>query len=222
MTHSVDWSLYLVTDPHFVAAHELPELVAAAVQGGVTVVQLRDKDASDDAFSDQAQQLQATLGQVPLFVNDRFTIARELGLHLHIGQSDMAYVEARQQLPPELMIGLTIENMQQWFDCVAECAQQNIRLPDVIGLGPVVNTLTKPDAPMACGVAGVAKIATMAQQQGVPSVAIGGVYEGNAAELAGTDIAGLCVVSAIMGATDPKQAAQNLKNIFGEHREQYS
>lgn len=220
MTNSVDWSLYLVTDPGFVAAEKLPELVVAAISGGVTVVQLRDKNASEDAFVRQAAALHSRLGQVPLFVNDRFTIARDMGLHLHIGQTDMPYVQARKELPDHLMIGLTIETMQQWLDCVEQCQQADVRLPDVIGLGPVVDTPTKPDAPQACGVAGVAAIATAALKYNVPSVAIGGVHTGNAAELARTDIAGLCVVSAIMGAHNPQEAAQDLQSIFGENREQ--
>lgn len=219
MKHPVDWSLYLVTDPGFVPANQLPELVAASISGGVTVVQLRDKHASAEAFTTQARQLQHAIGAVPLFVNDRFDIAHELGLHLHIGQNDMPYVQARATLPSHLMIGLTIENYQQWLDCVRQCHKADVRLPDVIGLGPVTDTQTKPDAPQACGVEGVAAIAAAARRLQVPSVAIGGVNEHNAQALARTDIAGLCVVSAIMGAADPAAAARNLRSIFGAYHD---
>ena len=203
------WDLYLVTDPSYQV--DLPEFVARAVSGGVSVVQLRDKHADTDSFRAQAIALQQAIPHIPIFVNDRVEIAQELGLHLHIGQSDMPYEQARALLPEEQMIGLTIETMAQWRACV----DLGIRLPDVIGLGPVEATATKPDAPEAIGVAGVAEIAQEARGRGVACVAIGGVDERNAKDLA-PHVDGLCVVSAIMGAQDPAKAAKRLRTMFQE------
>lgn len=222
MSKKVDWSLYLVTDPSYYSPQELPDVISRAIAGGVSVVQLRDKHATDEQFLQQARIIQQARATVPLFVNDRVQVARALGLHLHIGQSDIPYVQARQLLPPQQMIGLTIENEQQWHRCLEECAAAGVPLPDVIGLGPVRDTATKPDAPAACGVEGVARIATLARRAGVASVAIGGVDKHNAGALAATDIDGICVVSAIMGADDPFAAAQDLLSSFQEKKSAHS
>lgn len=214
---NTDFSLYLVTDPELGGgAAAVPGIVSQAVSGGVTVVQLRDKDASEVLFHARAVELLevCTTHDVPLFLNDRIGVAVELGCHLHIGQGDTTYVQARRALPDHLMVGLTIENMDQLHRVIAECDAAGVRLPDVVGLGPVRDTATKPDAPAACGVAGVAAIATVAKQHGMASVAIGGVDKSNAAELARTDIDGLCVVSEIMAAADPAAAAEELTALF--------
>lgn len=165
-----DFNLYLVTDPELGGGPDkVAGIVNQAIAGGVTVVQLRDKHASEEVFHTRASDLLEVCAAqgVPLFLNDRFDIALELGCHLHIGQGDMAYVEARRQLPDHLMVGLTIENMEQLEAVIAQCAQAGVALPDVVGLGPVLDTATKPNAPAALGVAGVAKIAAVARQHGM-------------------------------------------------------
>lgn len=164
---STDWSVYLVTDPSYVEPSELPATVRTAIEGGVTVVQLRDKHATEDAFRAQATALRAAMpDDVPLFVNDRVEIAQELGLHLHIGQSDMPYVDARRLLSAQQMIGLSIENEHQLDTLLRECLEAGVKLPDVIGLGPVLETATKPDAADPVGVDGVAVLAKKARQHG--------------------------------------------------------
>lgn len=212
---STDWSVYLVTDPSYVEPSELPATVRTAIEGGVTVVQLRDKHATEEAFRAQATALRAAMpDDVPLFVNDRVEIAQELGLHLHIGQSDMPYVDARRLLSAQQMIGLSIENEHQLDTLLRECLEAGVKLPDVIGLGPVLETATKPDAADPVGVDGVAVLAKKARQHGIASVAIGGVSLANARALSETDIDGLCVVSAIMGAENPAAAASELARAF--------
>ena len=162
---SVDWSLYLVTDPSFQPAEHLTTHVLRAIEGGVSVVQLRDKQASDEQLEVQARALaRAVGGRVPIFVNDRVQLALSLGLHLHIGQSDMPYVQARQLLPEHLMIGLSIENRDQLEDCIAQYTAAGVRLPDVVGLGPLVETPTKPDAAPALGIAGITELAQRATE----------------------------------------------------------
>ncbi|ANE03994.1 bifunctional hydroxymethylpyrimidine kinase/phosphomethylpyrimidine kinase [Corynebacterium crudilactis] len=212
-----DYSLYLVTDPTLGGgADRVVRIVEEAINGGVSVVQLRDKDGSMDAIRATAQELKLLCQArgVSLVINDYLDLAEELGINLHIGQGDTPYVQARQQLPAELELGLSIENLGQLHEVIAQCAVSDVALPDVIGIGPVTATQTKPDAAPALGVAGIASIAAVAKKHGIASVAIGGVGLHNATELAATDIDGLCVVSEIMAAAQPAQAAQQLLSAF--------
>lgn len=216
-----DFSLYLVTDPDLGGgADKVAGIVESALKGGVSVVQLRDKLVDDNLFRTHAQELQEVCSrfQVPLFVNDRVDIAAELGLHLHIGQEDMSYVQARQRLAADLMVGLSIENISQLQQVIAQCEAAGVALPDVIGIGPVRATATKPDAAPALGITGVAEIAALAKRAGIASVAIGGVKLDNAADLSETDISGLCVVSEIMTALSPAAAATEILHTFRAHR----
>lgn len=216
-----DFSLYLVTDPKLGGGPDkVAGIVEQAAAGGVTVVQLRDKDADAATFRARAVELKEICDRLerPLFLNDRFDTAVELGCHLHIGQGDIPYVEARQALPDHLMVGLTIENMEQLHTVIAGCERAGVALPDVVGLGPVHDTATKPDAPQALGVDGVADIATVCRRHGIRSVAIGGVDLSNASRLARTDVDGLCVVSEIMAANDPGGAARDLRALIDAAR----
>ncbi|WP_194861993.1 thiamine phosphate synthase, partial [Dietzia sp. SYD-A1] len=119
---AVDWRLYLVTDPHLGGGRDaVPGIVHQAVLGGVGVVQIRDKECDDDEFAtrasavaDAARRAGARVGrEVPVFVNDRLGVARELGLHLHVGQRDVPFERARAELPEHLMLGLSIESDEQ-------------------------------------------------------------------------------------------------------------
>lgn len=213
--HPVDWSLYLVTDPGFLPTEDVVGHILKAVDGGVSVVQLRDKQASDRELEAQALALQQALPeQVPLFINDRVDLALRLGLHLHIGQDDMPYPQARQLLPEELMIGLSINHRSQLDSCLATCRQAGVRPPDVLGIGPMAATPTKPDAAPALGLEGITELANLASAAGIASVAIGGIQASNAAHLASSGVDGICVVSALMGSPTPVQAARQLRNLF--------
>lgn len=219
----VDWSLYLVTDPQLGGGPELvPTVVDAAVRGGVSVVQLRDKDADGETFTARAAALaEAVADRVPLFVNDRIATAAALGLHLHIGQSDVPYREARAQLPRRCMIGLSVENMSH-LDAVARNLADGIRPPDVLGIGPVEQTSTKKDAAPPLGVRGVAELASRARVLGIPCVAIGHVHPGNTADLLRAGVDGVCTVSAVMGAADPRAAASEFRSIIDSTRQELS
>ncbi len=209
-----DWSLYLVTDPVLGGGRDrVIPVVEQAVAGGVTVVQLRDKDASDAEITVTARALLGVLGEVPLFLNDRVGVARELGCHLHIGQNDLPYEQARELLGPEQMIGLSIGSDAE-LDAVVNLAANGVRPPDVLGIGPVRDTATKTDAPAGLGVNQVSALAARAKSAGVASVGIGGIDATVASDLARTDVAGICVVSAIMAAVDPAAAAHELKESF--------
>lgn len=216
----IDYSLYLVTDPDLGGGPDrVVPIVDQAITGGVSVVQFRDKDATGADFLTRARELKALTDarDIPLFINDRVSVALELGLHLHIGQGDISYPEARRLLPEPLRLGLTIENEVQLRDCIRQCREEGVRLPDVVGLGPVHDTATKPDAPAAVGVTGIAELARIAADHGMASVAIGGVGIHNAADLAGTPTDGLCVISAVMSSPDPAATADQLRTTWEHH-----
>ena len=215
IAEATDWRLYLVTDPHLGGGRDaVPGIVAEAVRGGVGVVQVRDKECDDDEFAAHAAAIAAAADRaasevgrrVPVFVNDRLEVARELGLHLHIGQRDEPLARARAALPDELMLGLSIESDVQLVEALADPAVA----PDVIGASPVWSTATKTDTAPALGVQGADRIARVAADAGVRSVGIGGVGPANVADLATTALDGVCVVSAIMAAPDPRAAAADL------------
>ncbi|MFB9260461.1 thiamine phosphate synthase [Dietzia aerolata] len=215
IAEATDWRLYLVTDPHLGGGQDaVPGIVAEAVRGGVGVVQVRDKECDDDEFAVHAAAIAAAADRaasevgrrVPVFVNDRLEVARELGLHLHIGQRDEPLARARAALPDELMLGLSIESDVQLVEALADPAVA----PDVIGASPVWSTATKTDTAPALGVQGADRIARVAADAGVRSVGIGGVSPTNVADLATTALDGVCVVSAIMAAPDPRAAAADL------------
>lgn len=211
---STAWDLYLVTDPNLGEGPDaVPEVVERALDGGVTVVQLRDKHANKEDFRRRAGELIDRVGaRVPIFVNDRLDCAVELGLHLHIGQDDVSYEDARRALPAHLMIGLSVSSEEELDDIIRRCEAADLPLPDVLGLGPVRATDTKADAGEPLGVAGIGTLAHRARAHGMACVAIGGIHSDNAAELrAKTDIDGICVVSDIMGSEDPTAAARRLR-----------
>lgn len=199
--------LYLVTDQQSLRGRSLTDVVLAAVQGGVTCVQLREKDLCSRDFVALAlvvKDLLAPMG-VPLVINDRIDVALACGAQgVHLGQSDMPIELARQMLPPEVFIGLSVESLND----VTHAAGQPV---DYLGVSPIYATPTKTDTAAPWGLAGLRQVRAMTA---LPLVAIGGVHLSNAAEvlLAGAD--GLAVVSAICSAQDPNAAAQSFGRFF--------
>ncbi|MCZ4655840.1 thiamine phosphate synthase [Dietzia maris] len=217
----VDWRLYLVTDPHLGGGREaVPGIVHEAVLGGMGVVQVRDKECDDDEFATHAAAVAESVARactetgrdVPVFVNDRLDVARELGLHLHIGQRDVPFAAARAALPDGLMLGLSIESDAQ----LAAAMTGPGPAPDVIGVSPVWSTATKTDTADALGPEGADRLARAAHSYrrpggpGIRAVGIGGVTPETVALLAATELDGVCVVSSIMAAPDPRAAAADL------------
>lgn len=212
----VDWRLYLVTDPHLGGGRDaVPGIVYEAVLGGVGVVQVRDKECDDDEFAAHAAAVAEAVARactdtgrdVPVFVNDRLDVARELGLHLHIGQRDVPFAAARAALPGELMLGLSIESDAQLAAAVAGPGP----VPDVIGVSPVWSTATKTDTADALGPEGADRLARAAHAHpGLRAVGIGGISVATIGQVAATGLDGACVVSAIMAAPDPRAAASDL------------
>ncbi|MBR9754316.1 thiamine phosphate synthase [Cobetia sp. 4B] len=198
---SLDLSLYLVTDPALCAERGLEATVMAAVRGGVSVVQLRDKHASDEEMIAQAIRLKALLDEyeVPLIINDRIEVALASGADgLHIGQSDGDPVEARRRLGEDALIGLSVQTLEQ-------LKAVDVERIDYLGLGPVHATPTKPDHAAPLGIEGLTQLV---RSSPLPTVAIGGISLANAVEVMTSGTDGLAVVSALCSAEDPAAAAQ--------------
>ncbi|MDI5884479.1 thiamine phosphate synthase [Cobetia amphilecti] len=198
---SLDLSLYLVTDPALCAQRGLEATVMAAVRGGVSVVQLRDKHASDEEMIAQAIRLKALLDEyeVPLIINDRIEVALASGADgLHIGQSDGDPVEARRRLGEDALIGLSVQTLEQ-------LKAVDVERIDYLGLGPVYATPTKPDHAAPLGIEGLTQLV---RSSPLPTVAIGGISLANAGEVMTSGTDGLAVVSALCSAEDPAEAAQ--------------
>lgn len=198
---SLDLSLYLVTDPALCAERGLEATVMAAVRGGVSVVQLRDKHASDEEMIAQAIRLKALLDEyeVPLIINDRIEVALASGADgLHIGQSDGDPVEARRRLGDDVLIGLSVQTLEQ-------LKAVDVERIDYLGLGPVYATATKPDHAAPLGIEGLTQLVGSSP---LPTVAIGGISLTNAGDVMSSGTDGLAVVSALCSAEDPAAAAQ--------------
>ncbi|MEQ8181480.1 MAG: thiamine phosphate synthase [Smithellaceae bacterium] len=201
--------LYLVTDRDLCGEKYLEDVVLESVKGGVSCVQLREKDISTRLFVSEAQRIKKLLEpyQIPLIINDRIDVALACGAEgVHIGQEDMPYSIARQLMGRKAIIGLSVET---WED-VEESQRLDV---DYIGVSPVFATLTKTDTKGAWGLEGLAKIKKISRH---PVVAIGGLNESNVREtvLAGADC--IAVVSALCAASDPEAAARKLKGIIEE------
>ena len=192
--------LYLVTDQSIAGTRTLADMVAAAVQGGVTCVQLREKHLNTRDFLAQAVRLKQLLGPhgIPLVINDRIDIALACGAEgVHLGQSDMPVEQARQLLPPEVFIGWSVETLAD--------VTRSAALPvDYLGVSPIYATPTKSDAASPWGLEGLRQVRAATA---LPLVAIGGIHVGNAAELLQAGADGLAVVSALCPASDPCEAA---------------
>ena len=200
-----DLTLYLVVGSDAVAGRSVEDVVAAALRGGVTVVQLREKTLPDDAMAALARRLKALAARhgAPLIVNDRIAVARAAGADgVHLGWDDEAAPTARARLGDAALVGLSAGTAE-------EAARVDCALADYVGIGSVFPTATKPDAGPAIGVAGLQAVHELLP---LPAVAIGGIGLGNAAEvMAGSTVEGIAVVSAICGASDPEAAARGLR-----------
>jgi thiamine-phosphate pyrophosphorylase len=201
-----DLTLYLVVGSEVTGNRPLDQVVAAAVRGGVTLVQLREKTLGDAELVAAARALKGRLAPlgVPLILNDRVEAAKAAGAAgVHLGQDDLDAARAREILGPDGLIGVSAGTP-------AEAARVDKGLADYVGIGSVYATATKPDAGPPIGVAGLGALA--ASLRPLPVVAIGGIGAREAAEvMAGGAAQGIAVVSAICGAQDPEAAARALR-----------
>jgi thiamine-phosphate pyrophosphorylase len=206
-----DPSLYLVTDPDLGRGRPLAEIVAAAVRGGVTLVQLRDKAAGGRALLEQARALIALLTPqgVPLIVNDRVDVALAAGAAgCHVGQSDLPAAAARALLGPDALLGVSLDAVEQIRDI-------DPAIVDYVAHGPFATTATTPDAGAAVGAAGIARVRARTE---LPLVAIGGLDAANLGAAIGAGADGVAHVSAIVAAADPEAASRELAGALAAAR----
>jgi thiamine-phosphate pyrophosphorylase len=198
-----DLSLYLVTDESLTAGESLERIVQEAMAGGVTAVQVREKTASTREFLERARRMRRVTREagVSLIVNDRIDIALAVDADgVHVGQSDMPAAESRAMIGAERVLGVTAANTEEARRAVDDGA-------DYIGCSAVFATPTKTDTGPPIGVRGLGELC---RAVAVPVVAIGGIKAGNATEVIAAGAAGVAVVSAIVSAADPREAAFEL------------
>lgn len=209
---SIDLSLYLVTDARLAASagHDLVELVCGAAEGGVTAVQVREKDAPARAFLETVLRIADVLpAGVALLVNDRvdvFLAARAAGVEVagvHVGQSDLPVEAVRELIGPDAVLGLSASTPEQLRLAAAGPARV-----DYVGIGAVHATTTKEDAPEPLG---LDRFARLVAASALPAVGIGGVTRADLPAMRAAGAAGAAVVSAICSAPDPGAAAGELR-----------
>ena len=197
--------LYLVTDPHLCATFGLLNTVNAAVKGGITMVQLRDKEASTNDRIGVGKELKKILKdtEIPLIINDDVEAALAIDADgIHIGQNDKSTVEIRGKVGKDKIVGLSCETIED-----AKAADP--ALVDYIGISPVFPTPTKSDFNAYIGLDGISDIANATS---LPSVAIGGLKREHCRKIFSTGCQGMAVVSAICGKDDPYMEAKLLHN----------
>jgi thiamine-phosphate pyrophosphorylase len=199
-----DLTLYLCTDRALSLGRPLLQAVDAAVKGGVTMVQLREKEAPAREFLALAKELLALLRllHIPLIINDRLDIVLASGADgLHIGQSDLPLVEARRIGGKNLIIGVSAATREEALEAERDGA-------DYIGAGAVFPTGSKADVSAVIGLEGLKEICAAVK---IPVAGIGGIDPGNARTVMNAGAAGVAVISAILSRPDIREAASALR-----------
>ena len=195
--------LYAVTDRSWLNGQTLYEQVEAALNGGATFIQLREKKLDEAAFLEEARQIKALCAGygVPFVINDNVEIAASIDADgVHVGQEDMDAGEVRRKLGPDKIIGVSAQTVAQAIKAMEQGA-------DYLGVGAVFPTNSKDDA------VEVDKdtLKAICRAVDIPVVAIGGITTGNVTDLEGTGICGIAVISAIFAQKDIEKATRELK-----------
>ncbi|WP_063661830.1 thiamine phosphate synthase [Aliivibrio fischeri] len=205
------YTLYLVTDEKQ-DIDTLCHVVAEAVKGGVTMVQVREKHGDVRAFIQRSLAIKEILKDsgVPLIINDRVDVALAVQADgVHLGQSDMPAQIARQLIGPDMILGLSVENETQ-----LRKAQE---LPvDYLGISAIFSTPTKTNIIKEWG---IQRVAFAVKESQLPLVAIGGINDSNIREVVDTGVDGIALVSAICHASSPKLASQALLSLMNDDLE---
>ena len=192
--------LYAVTDRAWTGKQSLYEQVEAALKGGVTCIQLREKELDEEVFLEEAVKLAALCKkyEVPFFVNDNVDIAIKC-------KADVIASQVRQKVGEDMMIGVSVHSVEEALEAVKNGA-------DCLGVGAMFSTSTKTDA----NVLPKEILKDICEAVDVPVVAIGGIGKGNMAELSGTNVDGVALVSAIFAAEDIESECRLLRKISEE------
>ncbi len=200
--------LYAVTDRAWTGKRTLYQQVEAALKGGVTCVQLREKALDETAFLQEARDICALCRRygVPFIVNDNVDIAVACGADgVHVGQEDMEAGEVRRRVGEDMILGVSVHTVEEARQAVRDGA-------DYLGLGAVFPTGTKTDADVMPG----DMIRAICGAVDVPTVAIGGLNRSNILQLSGSGVDGAALVSAIFGAEDIEGACRELRALAEE------
>lgn len=202
-----DISLYLVTDSGLSKNRSHKYIIEEAVKGGVSMVQLREKNLNTKDFFLLAKELMSLLKplNIPLIINDRLDIALAVDADgIHIGQSDMPYSVVRKLMGKDKIIGLSVETIH-------EAREANNLDVDYIAISPVFSTQTKTDISTPLGLEGIREIAKFSRHK---ILTIGGINTSNTKEIFDNGAHGIAVVSAIVSHDNPMKAAQEFRNII--------
>ena len=200
--------LYAVTDRAWTGKETLYEQVEAALKGGVTCVQLREKELDETAFLQEARELCALCRRygVPFIVNDNVEIAIACGADgIHVGQEDLAAGEVRRRVGENMILGVSVHTVEEARQAVRDGA-------DYLGLGAVFPTNTKTDVEQMPN----ETLRAICDAVDVPIVAIGGINRGNILQLAGSGVDGVALVSAIFSAEDIEGTCRELRAMSEE------
>jgi thiamine-phosphate pyrophosphorylase len=206
-----DFSLYLVTDRELCGSKSLEQVVLAAIRGGVSIVQLREKEISTREFVALARHFKKLLEpwKVPLIINDRLDVALASNADgIHIGQSDLEYSDARRFLGADKIIGVSASTP-------AEAEIYKNESPTYIAASTIFLTSTKHDATFALGLEGLRRLKKTAI---VPVIAIGGIKKANLSDVLSAGADGVAVVSVICADDDPERATRELREAIDLHR----
>ena len=202
MRPEMDYSLYVCTDRDIMTTDTLEEAVELAIKGGATIIQLREKDCTSREFYELALSIKDITDayEVPLIINDRLDIA--LAVHadgVHLGQSDIPVQLARNVMGPNCIVGATANTLEK----AKEAWQSGA---DYLGVGDVFGSATKNDTkPVE-----LKELKKICDTVKIPVVAIGGISKKNIHLLKDTGVAGVAVISAVLGQTDITAAAEEL------------
>ncbi len=206
MKRKVDYSLYLCTDRGLMSTQTLEEAVKLSIEGGCTLIQLREKDCSSREFYNTAINIKRITDEknVPLIINDRVDIALAVDADgVHIGQSDLPASEVRKIIGEDKILGVSANTVDKAIQAEKDGA-------DYLGVGAMFTTGTKKDAVEIT----MEDLKRIRKAVNIPIVVIGGINKENAGTFVGTGIDGLAVVSAVIAAKDIKGAALELLKIF--------
>ncbi|EJP6473861.1 thiamine phosphate synthase [Clostridium botulinum] len=199
----INYELYLITDRRFLKGRELKKVVKDAILGGVTTVQVREKNVSTREFYNVSKEVKEVTDyyKVPIIINDRLDIAQAIDADgVHLGQKDIPLNIARKILGENKIIGISVGNVEEALEAENNGA-------DYLGIGTIFPTGSKKDVDAIIGIDGLSQVKNSIS---IPSVAIGGINKTNFKDVLKTGIEGISVISAILDEDNVKLAANNL------------
>lgn len=211
MNNIRDWNIYLVTDRNLSLGRSLSQICVAAIKGGVSVIQIREKSIDSRTFFQEAMAVRDLMrnSRIPLIINDRIDIALAVEADgVHLGQSDIPLREARDILGPDRIIGWSVESPE-------DIRSQEASIADYLAVGPIFFTSTKSDISQPWGIEGMRSARSITDK---PLVAIGGLSESNIRDVVDAGADCVALVSAIVSAHDVKSATEMLSKLVLESK----